>query len=484
MILKSCIKNYSNNKEYSLCITTRLNFNNKSRLFILINKFNFNKKESYTSGKDIIDYLKQRLTYYNSSLNDFKINKNEKVYIGFDPTANKLHIGNLLGIVNALRFIPYGLKPMFLLGGATGLIGDPSGKSKERPQLNKDLIKNNLNELKNQIHTIATSIISSKEYKDFLFTNNNLNSISPSFEFINNYDFYKDMNVIEFFRDVGCNLRLSSMLSKDTVKNRLDSDKGISLTEFMYQALQGYDFYYLQKNFNVRIQLGGSDQWGNMTTGLDLINKINKNLDKLESVINITHPLLTTTCGKKLGKSEGNAISLCFNNPNLMYQYLVNLSDDDVKPLLYKLTFYSEQDIEDIVLTHLKQPEKRLGQKKLAETILSYYCNKSKLEEAIYYSNNYFKSELNNNYFENCSKINISIEYFNHNKTLSSLLQDFKIINSKSQVKRLIGTKSIKLNNKLVEYDEIISVKDTFFENKYLLVQTGKTNKHVFSINN
>lgn len=432
------------------------------------------------SGKDLISYLNSRQCFSQSSNNDFKIMKGDKVYIGFDPTAEKLHLGSLIGIVNALRCAAFGLEPIYLVGGATGMIGDPSGKNKERPQMTTESIQSNVNSITSQIENIAGSIVKSEAYLEFL-REVGTNPESIKFRVLNNADFYKDLNIIQFLREIGSNIRMGAMLSRETIKNRINSEEGLSLTEFMYQSIQAYDFKKLNEDFQVKVQLGGSDQWGNMLTGLELINRDSK---KTQQVTNITHPLLTTSSGKKLGKSEGNAVFMCDSKPNLMYQYLVNLADQDIEPLLIKLSFLKLDQIKRIVENHFKNPELRLGHKVLAETILLKYCDVEKVNSCRFHSENFKITELSREYFEKSSKITIEKTYLEKGIYVSQFLKDQNIIESKSQLRRLIETKSLKVNNKFLLQDKLISIEEDIIQGEYMLLQTGKAKKHIFHFAN
>ena len=433
--------------------------------------------------KDLVNYIRNRQCLSQISSENFKIQPNDKVYIGFDPTADKLHIGNLVGIINAMRCAAFGLQPIFLIGGATGLIGDPKNDI-ERPQLSVEVIENNSNHITKIIERTVFCIKNSEHYQKLLKVNgilpNNINH-----KIINNKDIYKDLNIIDFLREIGSNLRMGPMLSREIIKNRLNTTDGLSLTEFMYQSFQAYDFYYLFKNHQVRFQLGGSDQWGNMLSGLELINKkYNKNekQEKSTNVTIITHPLLTTSCGKKLGKSEGNSISICDENPQHMYQYLLNLSDDDIEPLLYKLTFLTKEEIDQVCEEQRKTPEKRIGHKTLANFVLENYCNKDKISQCVFQTHNFHTTQLSISYFENTRKTSLLREEVINIK-FSDFLQNQNLTESKTQLRRLLELKSVKINNNLIIKDKIIDNND-LFEGKYLMVQLGKTKKHAFEISN
>jgi tyrosyl-tRNA synthetase len=328
--------------------------------------------------------------------------------------------------------------------------------------------------------------------------------LTLNYKIINNKDFYNSLNIIDFLRDIGCNLRMGQLLSRDIVRTRMASEEGFSLTEFMYQSFQAYDFYKLNRDYNVKLQLGGNDQWGNMLAGLELINRLNNKSSILNEIMNdlpadsnesksstlkndkspsfamnITHPLITTQCGKKLGKTEGNAIDICSDNPNSMYQYIYNMADSDLELLFYQFTFLSSEEISEVLTKHLETPELRLGQKKLAESILTKYCDQEKVDQCAYISNNFHVKELNDEFFIRSSKIVVQKKKC-EGLTLSKFCLDHNLVPSKSHLKRLLEAKSVKLNNNIVTEDKVLDTSKDLFQGKYLLIQTGKTKKHIF----
>jgi tyrosyl-tRNA synthetase len=278
---------------------------------------------------NVIDVLKARGLLDSITSEDLRAiaDKPLKAYVGFDPTADSLHLGNLLGIVVLRWFQKFGHTPVVILGGATGRIGDPSGKSKERPLLDQQTIRNNIEKIRSNFQRVL----------DFSCQNSPL--------FLNNDDWFSNINVIDFLRDIGKHFRMGVMLSKDSVKTRVQSEEGMSFTEFSYQMLQGYDFYHLFSKYNVSLQMGGSDQWGNITAGTDLIRKLTG-----KSAFGLTFPLLTRSDGKKFGKSEEGAIWLSEEkcSPYQFYQYLVKISDSDVVKLLKMLTFIDLGEIAEL----------------------------------------------------------------------------------------------------------------------------------------
>ena len=271
---------------------------------------------------NVIDFLEERGCIDNVTSDELKerANKPLKVYIGFDPTADSLHLGNLVGIVILAWFEKFGHSPVVLLGGATGKIGDPSGKSTERPLLTHEVLQKNVEKIRKQFNRFLKNPI-----------------------VMNNDDWLTNYGLVDFLRDVGKHFRIGPMLGKDSVRSRVQSEEGISFTEFSYQVLQGYDFYYLSEKEDVILQMGGSDQWGNITAGMELTRKLSE-----KTIYGMTFPLLTRSDGAKFGKSEQGAIWLDSKrtSPYQFYQYLVRFSDEDVGKLMRMLTFMDFKEIE------------------------------------------------------------------------------------------------------------------------------------------
>lgn len=439
-----------------------------------------------------IEYLKNRNSFFQTTNENFKYNYNDKVYIGFDPTSDKLHIGNMFGIINAIRSIAFGFQPLFLIGGATALIGDPSGKNKERAQLPINIAHENSKSIELNIRSILEKIVKSNQFMNYIKENGINEDIKNSkyddknFEIVNNSDTYSEMNVINFMREVVSNYRVSSLLSKESAKSRLNSDEGMSVVEFMYPIFQGYDYYNLFNKKNVKMQIGGSDQWGNMISGLELIHKMqnidgNKNKKREDLVLNLTFPLITTKSGKKLGKSEGNSINICENSSKFMYQYLLNQSDEDVENFLLKLTLLSNKEIKNILVEHEKNKESRLAQRILAENFISLYCSEEKVKESIYFSNNYFKNELTLEYFENSAKIILNYSEFNQISILQFCINN-KLSNKKSELRILMSQENFMLNNNPIFQDRKLSDNDLLFD-KYFVLRLSKNKKYLFKIN-
>ena len=395
---------------------------------------------------------------------DYLLKNSTAGYIGFDPTADSLHIGNLVQIMTLVHFQKCGHTPVILIGGATGMIGDPSGKSKERSFLDEDILINNQRKIK-------------KQFEKFLnFSGNNSASI------VNNKTWFEDFNILEFLRKVGKHISVNYMMAKDSVKNRLET--GISFTEFSYQLIQGYDFYWLWKNKDVRIQFGGSDQWGNILTGNELIRRINGG----ESFA-LTTPLITKSDGGKFGKTEEGNVWLdeTKTSPYKFYQFWINVSDEDAKIFIKIFTQKNKEEIDILISDHNKEPHLRILQNALAEEITEIVHNKEKLNIAKSTSNVLFGKfkkddfeKLEENVMDSlstavpCVKINkedLSRDF----KTLLTETTNFEIFKSKSELIRLIKNNGLSINKEKIS-DDNYKLSDNLKFNKYILLQKGKKN--------
>ena len=395
---------------------------------------------------------------------DYLLKNSTAGYIGFDPTADSLHIGNLVQIMTLVHFQKCGHTPIILIGGATGMIGDPSGKSKERSFLDEETLINNQRKIK-------------KQFEKFLnFSGNNSASI------VNNKTWFEDFNILDFLRKVGKHISVNYMMAKDSVKNRLET--GISFTEFCYQLIQGYDFYWLWKNKDVRIQFGGSDQWGNILTGNELIRRI----DGGESFA-LTTPLITKSDGGKFGKTEEGNVWLdeTKTSPYKFYQFWINVSDEDAKIFIKIFTQKSKEEIDILISDHNKEPHLRILQNVLAEEITEVVHNKEKLNIAKSTSNVLFGKfkkddfeKLEENVMESlstavpCVKINkedLSMDF----KTLLTETTNYEIFKSKSELIRLIKNNGLSINKEKIS-DDNYKLSDNLKFNKYILLQKGKKN--------
>ena len=396
-------------------------------------------------------------------------------YIGFDPTSNSFHIGNLVQLIILIHFKKYGYNPIALIGGATGMIGDPSGKSKERVLLDSDTIKENVISLKKQLN------------KFFLATNKTKSDCLV----LNNLSWIDKFSFIEFCRDIGKHISVNYMMSKDSVKNRIksDSNSGMSFTEFTYQLFQAFDFFYLSKKFNCLLQIGGSDQWGNITTGIELIRR--------KSGVNahaLTCPLITKSDGKKFGKTESGNIWLDKNKTSTykFYQYWLNISDEDAFNYIKIFTFLEKDLIENLIANHKKDPHLRIVQKKLAEEVTIMVHSQEELDNAKLASKILFGSST----FEDLKKIKkeFFIEIFNgvpqFEISLDKVSSGLKIIEaltlnsiflkSNAEARRLLVQNSISINKNKVDQNYIISDQDIV--NDCILIQKGKKNYFLLKV--
>lgn len=404
----------------------------------------------------LINELKNR-GILNNITNEEKINnlkEGDGIYIGFDPTATSLHLGNYIPITILKRFSKVGIKPYAVLGGATGMIGDPSFKNAERVLLDQKTLSQNKESIKQQLQSFG-------------------------FEVIDNYDFYKDMNILEFLRDIGKHINISYMINKDAISSRLES--GLSYTEFSYTLLQGYDFSVLYKKNNIKIQAGGSDQWGNITTGLELIRKFYGENDAL----GITMNLLTDSKGNKFGKSVGGAIWLDKNKTSVfaLYQFLINQNDEDVEKLLKWYTYLSLEEIEKIMFYHKNEPKKKLAQKMLA----LYVCQDIHGKSA---SNN--AKEITEILFESTKEIKLitmeqleimlnDLPVFDNEgkkRKIIDLLIDAKICSSRREAREFLNQKAISVDGE-IKQDENEELFPRNFEYKYMIIKKGKKNFYI-----
>ncbi len=395
-----------------------------------------------------------------------------KVYCGFDPSSDSLHLGNMVAIMGLAWFQRCGHTPVAIVGGATGMIGDPSGKSSERQLLDSATIDKNLEGIRQNLETILYA-----NEKSFASE-----SQSPSPPLIlNNYDWFKDFPFIDFLRDVGKYFRVSVMLAKDSVRSRMESDEGMSFTEFCYQTLQGYDFYHLNKNYGVSVQLGGSDQWGNITAGIDLIRKKEGN-----AAYGITFPLLTRSDGQKFGKSEKGAIWLSPNklSPYEFYQYVVRVTDEDVIKLMRLLTFMELPEIH-----HYAAMMKELdyvpntAQKKLAAEVTRLVHGEEGLNTALKVTQAALpgaKTVLDADVLETLAKDMPSCLLRAEeviNVPLIDLIVKAGLQSSKTEAKKLVRNGGVSMNNDRIEKETDCVEEKDLIEGRLLLLSVGKKNK-------
>ena len=384
-------------------------------------------------------------------------------YIGFDPTADSLHIGNLVQIMILVHLQRCGHKPFALVGGATGMVGDPSGKSKERNLLDLKTLNHNLNAVQKQL----------EQFLDFDCGKN-------AAEVVNNYDWFKEFSFLDFIRDVGKHMSVNYMMAKDSVKNRLET--GMSFTEFSYQLVQAYDFYWLWKNKNCKVQLGGSDQWGNIVSGTELIRRKGEGRS-----FAVTTPLIEKADGGKFGKTESGNIWLdkTKTSPYKFYQFWLNSSDEDAKNYIKIFTLLSEKEIVTLVAEHEATPHLRLLQKAIADEVTTRVHSKEDLEMAIKASTILFgnstaddlKSLDENTFlsvFEGVPQFEMKKAALNCG-ILDILAEKTQIFESKGEARRMISSNAVSINKEKIAEDFQISKNDLLSE-KYLLVQKGKKN--------
>jgi tyrosyl-tRNA synthetase len=401
----------------------------------------------------VLSHLKERGLFQDSTpgLEDH-LKEARYVYAGFDVTADSLHLGNLLVILTLYRFKMMGHKPVILYGGATTKIGDPSGKQSDRPLLSIEQIEHNLRKISSNLEQILGN--------DLIF--------------VNNSDWFDQMTVPTFLRDIGRFFRVSQMLGKDSVRSRMEAEEGISFCEFSYQLLQGYDFHYLAENHGVTVQIGGSDQWGNMTAGTDLSRR--KGGKELHVM---TIPLMLRSDGKKFGKSESGAIYLNKDRTSAyaFYQYLLNIPDEDVEICLKRFTFLSLLEIE--ALTGLER------QRRLASELTRFIHGEMGLKEAIRLTEVAFSDQLGSKedydqIFDAFPHAKLSIET-SVGKTLIDILLEAGLIPSKSEGVRLISSQGLKINGKILNDPKSLFQNEELIGGVYLFAQQGKKKKMLIS---
>ena len=419
---------------------------------------------------DFIDELKWRGLIHDSTpgLQEYLKDSQRTAYIGFDPTSDSLHIGSLVPIMLLAHFQKSGHQPIALVGGATGMIGDPSGKSSERNLLDEATLKKNESCIKEQLSQFLSF--------DDKFSNHAIIK--------NNYDWMKDFSFLDFIRDIGKHITINYMKSKDSVKNRIDSDSGtgMSFTEFTYQLVQGYDFLFLNREYNCSIQMGGSDQWGNITTGMELIRRIDNSKGYA-----LTCPLITKSDGSKFGKSEGGNIWLDTKKTSAykFYQYWLNSSDEDAKNYIKIFTFLDQNKIEELISEHNAEPHLRVLQKALASEVTRMVHSQGELDNAekasrVLFSKN-FLSEINDveetiflDIFEGVTMAEIGLKEIKNGVEITKLLHEKTgFLSSNSEVKRALGENSIAVNKNKVNKDYVVGEKD-LIKNKYIVVNRGK----------
>ena len=372
---------------------------------------------------------------------------NEKLtfYIGTDPTADSMHIGHFSSFLIATRLAKYGHKPVLLIGGATGLIGDPK-PSNERPMITKEQVEHNVEGLTKQAKEIF------------------------GFEVVNNYDWIKEINTIDFLRDYGKYINVNYMLDKDIISRRLES--GITFCEFAYTILQGLDFLHLYHDKGVTLEVAGSDQWGNITTGIELARK----KDNVE-LYGMTMPLVLDSNGVKFGKTEGNALWLDINKTSSyeLYQYLINTDDKCVIDYLKKLTFISKEEIEKIEKEHNEKPELRLAQKMLAHEVITFLHGEEEYNKALKISEALFSGNIKELSYDELKDGLKDVPSFKlEENTLIDVLVNNNIVSSRREAREFLSAGSITINGDKVTDENMIITKDLAIENKLVVIRRGK----------
>lgn len=423
--------------------------------------------------KNFVEELKWRgmLAQVMPGTEEFLMKNMVSAYLGTDPTADSLHIGHLCGIMMLRHLQRCGHKPYLLVGGATGMIGDPSGKSQERNLLDSETLYHNQEAIKKQV----------SKFLDFDSTELN------KAELVNNYDWMKDFTFLDFARVVGKHITVNYMMSKDSVQKRLNGEArdGLSFTEFTYQLLQGYDFLHLYKEHGVSLQLGGNDQWGNMTTGTELIRRI---LGSEAEAFALTCPLITKSDGNKFGKTESGNIWLDRNRttPYQFYQFWLNVSDDDAERYIKIFTDLDKETIEALIDVHKQDPGRRVLQKRLAEEVTVMVHSKEDLDTAIEASNILFGKSTKESLlkldeatlldvFAGVPSFDVDKSFFVEGvKAVDLCTEVAAIFASKGEMRKLTQGGGVSINKeKLVQFDQILT-EDDLLDGKYLLIQQGK----------
>ena len=408
--------------------------------------------------KNIIDELRWRGLLHDMTPDTEEqfLKEPTSAYIGFDPTSDSLHIGSLVPIMLLKHLENFGHNPIALVGGATGMIGDPSGKSSERNLLDTETLDKNVEGIKNTLHRF----------------------LSKDTEIVNNYDWMSKFSFIDFVRDIGKKITINYMLSKTSVKNRIEGE-GMSFTEFTYQLIQGYDFLHLNKNKNCLVQMGGSDQWGNMTTGIELINKTTGN--KAHA---LTCPLLTKADGSKFGKSEAGEniwLDASKTSPYKFFQFWLNSSDTDAERFIKIFTFLTKDEVDSLVAEHNLDRGKQVLQKRLAIELTTMVHGKEELDNAIKASSALFSdvslSDLDKNtifdVFSGLKKVEVSNDFLS--KNIVDFLVDTNFLPSKREARQALKDNSVSINKSKIKEDHVLTLSDVIKDN-LIVVQRGKRN--------
>ena len=393
-------------------------------------------------------------------------------YIGFDPTADSLHIGSLVPILLLVHLQRAGHKPYALVGGATGMIGDPSGKSAERNLLSEENLSKNVEGIKNQLSKFLN------------FNHQDQNSAV----LVNNYDWFKNISFIEFLRDTGKHITVNYMMAKESVKKRFSGDVGISYTEFAYQLMQGYDFYHLYNTDGLKLQMGGSDQWGNITTGTELIRR-----KAGGEAFAFTCPLIKKADGTKFGKTEQGNVWLDpeKTSPYQFYQFWLNSTDEDAKNWIKIFTFLSQQEVNELLEKHEQKPEDRLLQKKLAEELTRFVHGNEALTSALEVTQKLFSNQNapiealsieDLESMEGLKKMSFPKATFQTEPDVVSFLAEAGIFPSKGEARKMVQGGGVSINRSKITDIQYKLNADQLLHEKYLLVQRGKKNYYLVEI--
>ncbi len=392
-------------------------------------------------------------------------------YIGFDPTADSLHIGSLVPILLLVHLQKAGHKPFALVGGATGMVGDPSFKSAERVMLSEDVLQKNMEGIKKQL----------MQFLDF--------TPGPTAaEMVNNYDWFKEMSFLHFIRDVGKHITVNYMMSKESVRKRIEGESGISFTEFTYQLIQGYDFYWLYQNKGCKLQMGGSDQWGNITTGTEIIRR-----KAGGEAFAFTCPLLTKSDGGKFGKSEGGNVWLdpARTSPYQFYQFWLNAADADAEKWIRIFTFISKKEIDSLIEEHRQDAAKRLLQKRLAQEVTVFVHGDEEYQKAIETTQKLFAQQNASadnlraedlEGMEGIIKVQYAMVGLQNGVNVINLLTDTAIFPSKGEARKMIQNGGVSINREKVPDMQMQVDKSHLLHNKYILLQKGKKNYYLIIV--
>jgi tyrosyl-tRNA synthetase len=393
-------------------------------------------------------------------------------YVGFDPTADSLHIGSLVPILLLVHLQKTGHKPFALVGGATGMVGDPSGKSEERNMLSEEILNKNVDGIKKQL----------QKFLDFDSKSANAAVM------VNNYDWFKGISFLDFIRDAGKHITVNYMMAKDSVKKRLEGENGMSFTEFTYQLVQGYDFYWLYKNMQCKLQMGGSDQWGNIVTGTELIRK-----KEGGEAFAFTCPLIKKADGGKFGKSEQGNIWLAAEKttPYEFYQFWLNASDEDAESWIKIFTFLSKELIDGIITQHKTDASKRVLQKTLAKELTLFVHGNDEYEKALETTQKLFDaknasadslSENDLNSIEGIVKAMVDKDTFESGIDVTSLFTEVGIFPSKGEAKKMIQGGGVSINRDKINDPKLLLNRSMLLHDKFLLVQKGRRNYYLIEL--